>query len=336
MYQFTTQTVLNDLTGVTVANNRLVVPGVGTFKKDKIVSIYKAPYKAAVKEVAKVTVPTLTSGAAVRLELDIRLSQNANSEYAHYFIHFGKPVVLEIIATGTAATDAGLFVTALTNWKNRYGHSYVTATASGADITLTATDPYQRIHSVKVLQEGASNNTLIQPIFTDVTAGTFAVTTPGFNGFGDDAYMIRSVQVPTIDNKRAFGLNEKERPVLGGNYTQYTLRYKTDEEATDGIVYGFDSVTTHVFFVKASLVSTMETELDKLSLTGGYKLSATIATTGITAVAHAVGPVTYKSSNTAVATIATDGTATKVANGDVVLSVTDSVGNTVSEEVTYV
>ena len=350
MYQFSTQTIINsnlDSNGTTAkykgSSTQLNVTRVGTFKKDKIVSIYKRPYTAGVKEVAQVTIPTVTAGKVVRVEANVRLEQSTNSEYANSFLWFQKPVVIEVIASGTAATDATALKNQLNALKDRFGFSYITATTSGANLILTATDNNQRFNSVKVLKELASYNSIIQPEYEDVTAGTFTVTTKGKLGFGDDEFMIKSIQVPTYENTRHFGISQEERPVLGGNYTQYTLRYSGTKDGQDGIVSGATFVTTHVFYVKSDLVSGFETELAKLGLTSGYKLNAATSTGSAVTLSTAgdetdqiewsgaIGTVTFASDQPTRATVNSTGlvtTAGVTGTGDVVITLTDSVGQT--------
>lgn len=354
MYQFTTTTIINsskDSNGTTDkytgTSTALNVTRVGKFLKDNIVSIYKRPYAAGVKEIAQVTIPTVTSGKVIRVTADIRLSQSTNSEYANYKLYFAKPVEVEVIATGTAATDATAIKNQFNELLGRFGFAYVTATTNSANLILTATDNYQRINSIKVEKELASYNSVIQPEYEDITAGTFSVTTAGKVGFGDDAYMIGSIMFPTYENTRHFGTNKEERPILGGNYTQYTLRYKV-AKTDDGIVAPGDSITTHVFYVKSDLVSGFESAIASVGLTVPATMQAVYtATDGILStgadetdqivVTGAIGAVTYSTTDsTKIAVGASTGlvtTAGKTATGAAVVTVTDAVGAT--DTVTY-
>lgn len=282
MFQFTTTTILNsnlDSNGTTAKYSAdadaLTVTRVGKFLADNVVSVYKNAYVAGVKEVATIVVPATTANKVIRLEVDVRLSQSTQSEYANTYLYFKKPVVVEVIATGTIDTDGAALVAQIKNLKDKYGVSYITAAYDNGTntITLTATDNAQRFFSVKLLQEAASYNTIIQPEY-DVLQSAFTIGTAGKNGFGDDAYMIKSLMIPTQENVRYFGINAEERPILGGNYSQYTLRYKI-AKSDDGIVAGASSVTTHVFYVKSDLVSGFE---DVLITDGG--LTITDAITG--------------------------------------------------------
>ena len=354
MYQFTTTTILNsqlDSNGTsakyTGTSAGLNVTRVGNFKKANIVSFYKRPYQAGVKEVATITIPAIEAGYTARLEIDVRLSQQTDSEYANTYLYFKKPVVVEIIATNSATNDALSLISQINGLKDRYGFSYITATTGGAGvITLTATNNNQRFFSAKILKEVAltlNSNSIIQPEYEDVSSTTFAVSTPGIVGFGDDEYMIRSIMFPTYENSRYFGTNKEERPIIGGNYSQYTLRYSIAKDGMDGIVAGGTSITTHVFYVPAANVTTFETAISNVGLTipatfiaiktdaDGNLSTGADATDQITWSGN-VGAVTFVSDQpTRAAVGATTGlvtTADLTATGAVVITATDAVGNT--------
>ena len=269
MFQYTTTTVINsglDSNGVTPKYsgdaNAFKVTRVGTFKKDNIKSVYERAYAAPTNEVATITVPTVAAGKVIRLEVDVRLSQNTYSEYANSYLHFKKPVVVEVIAKGIEATDAAALEKQVSGLQDRFGESYIKVTASGAILTLTAKNQYQRFYNAEISEENLSPNSLVQPEYK-VVSTDFTVTIPGKVGFGDDAYMIASIMVPTIENTRAFGINQEERPVLGGNYSQFTLRYDIPKDSDDGVWAGARSITTHVFYVKSDLASAFKAEIIK-------------------------------------------------------------------------
>lgn len=347
MFNYTTTTILNSnldssgLTKVTGSATGLNVLRVNNFKKDGIVSIYKNPYTAGVKEVAKVTIPTVTAGKVIRLTVDIRLSQQTESEYANTYLYFKKPVVVEVIASGTAATDALALVNALKGLKTEFGFNYLTPTlVNTADIQVTAINNNQRFFSMVVESDKSSPNSLIQPEYDNITGTTFSVTTAGKIGFGDDEYMVRSIMLPTYENTRYFGINKEERPVLGGNYTQYTLRYSIakDVDYNLGIVgMGDRSITNHVFYVKSDVVAAFEAAIANVGLTIPALLTYTVAdnslanaATTTSVVLGAVGPVVFSITSGTSATVnATTGviTADATTDGATVVRATDAVGN---------
>lgn len=356
MYQFTTTTILNSqldsnettakYTGSAAGLN---VTRVNFFKKDNIVSIYKRGYQAGVKEVAKLTVQTSTLKLVNRLTVEVRLSQNTDSEYANFSIDFKKPIVIEILSTGNATNDATEFAKQINALKTRFGFGYIKATSSGADLSLTATNNYQRFYAVYQEEEVASTNSIILPEYKvlagGILNGTSAVnnvvlTTLGKTGFGDDEHMIKSVMFPTYENSRFFGTNKEERPIIGGNYSEYVLRYKMEKNGTDGILAGGTSITTHVFWVPSVNVASFETEIGKIGLTiallnaSATDVSLAVASTDQIVVTGAIGPVTYSSNLPAKATVSSTGLVTGVATAAaVIITVTDGVGNT--STVTY-
>lgn len=359
MYQFTTTTILNsqlDSNGSTAkyagTAQGLNVTRVNFFKKAGIVSVYKKAYSAGVKEVASITIAASTSGLVNRLEVDVRLSQQTNSEYANTYLYFKKPVVVEVLSSGVAATDATALITQINGLKDRFGFSYITATSGGSGIiTLTATDNNQRFFSIKQTEEVAltlNSNSIIQPEYTVKATGT--VTTAGLVGFGDDDFMVRSIMFPTYENSRYFGTNKEERPIIGGNYSQYTLRYKIQKDSADGILAEGNSITTHVFYVPAANVTTFETAITNTGLSilasspgaGAFQLTTNDNlivvgdTTTITPVG-ALGAVTFASGTTATATVvAGTGVVTGVAAGTTVITATDATGATGTITITVI
>lgn len=342
MFQFTTTTIINsnlDSNGVTAkfaaTSTKLDVTRVGSFKKANTVSIYKRAYQAGVKEIAQITMPSATEGDVIRLEIWLKLSQQTNSEFANTYLEFQKPVVVEVLYATSAIVTATALVTELNKLRDRFGYTYVTATNAGgssATITLTVKDDNQRFKSVIISNQDLTPNSIIQPEYTTLATGS--VTTPGKLGFGDDNWMVRSITLPTAENTRYFGINKEERPIIGGNYSQYTLRYSIDKDGTDGIVGNGKSVTTHVFYVLSTLVSAFESALATFGIsylpviTGSTTL--TNSTTSTYVASNAIGAVTWATETalTGCSINATTGVVTTgVTDGTYVISATDSVGN---------
>jgi hypothetical protein len=357
MFQFTETTVVNTMTdssglpkyAASTDKSTFIARRVGNFKVANIVNgiVYKNPYSQGILEVATVTIPTVTAGLVVRLYIDVRLEKQTESDYASTHLYFGKPIVVEVIATGTASTDAAALVAQLNNLKTEFGVQDVLASvpSNGTTITFTATTSNQRFYNIQVLAENtnvAYPNSMVQPQYTDVTGGTFSVTTHGSVGFGDDLYMVSSIMLPTMDNTRYFGVSSEERPIPGGNYSQYTFQYLINKDSDDGIVSGLKSLTTQVFYVSAANKDAFETVLTSLGLTlipakpgsGSLKLSATdnpfvVGTNSTVSALDAVGTVTYTSGTPAVVTInANTGVATAQAVGTATITATDSTNAT--------
>jgi hypothetical protein len=280
MYQFTTTNIINsnlDSNGVTPkyvgTSAAFKVARVGTFyahgpMMGGIIGAYKRPYSAGVLEVAEVVVPTVAAGLVIKIEVEVGLHDQTLAEYASTHLDFRKPVVLEIISSGTAATDAAKLVLELNKLKDRFDKIYFKSAVDGTTpekIVFTAIDDNQTFNSVKLFKQDPSIviNSMYEPALIEITDGTFAVTTEGKTAFGDTQWMHSHITMQTLENNDPFGISMDERPVIGGKYTQFTIEYLADKDHADGITKGLDvSKTTHVFYVLDALVSDFENELD--------------------------------------------------------------------------
>lgn len=268
MYQFTTTSVINnnlDSSGkpkyIGDASG-LHVKRVGKFKTAGIVdsTVWKNAYRAGVLETAGLTIPALTVGETLRLYVSVKLEQNAFSSYAvSNSQDFKSDINIEVISTGVAADDATALVAAYSKTVTTYeGSPKLNVSNVGALITIEASNLYQRFDVVEAQVETANGNSIASPTYVEVATG---VVTPGVAAFGSDEYMLRTIKIPTLDNTRQWGVDTDGRPIIGGNYSQYTLRYSIEKDGTDGIRGGGQSITTHVFFIPAALVADWEAEL---------------------------------------------------------------------------
>lgn len=346
MYQFTTTNVINsnlDSNGTTAkyagTATQFAVTRVNTFKKANITSVYKRPYKAGAKEVATIVLPTTTAGKTLRLSVNVKLSQDTNTEYANFYIQFQKPVIVEVVATGTVDTDGAALVSALNKMKDRFGTSYITATyTAGSDtITLTATENSQRFGAIEISEEAASTNSIIQPEYT-ILEDQFTITTAGNNGFGTDEYMVKAIRLQTLDNYRPFGIAREELPILGGNYTQYTIKYAVVNTWDLGIISGSTSITEHVFYVNSTYQAAFEDELEKtfpgiitvggagtILISGDEVLDLSAGETTTLTAANYTGTITWSSGTAGTATInSSTGVVTAVAAGTTTITATDT------------
>lgn len=272
MFHYTTQTVINSKHALDVFGkpkldhegkevprfvgtaDAFTVTGTGTYKKDNIEAVYKRAFTKGEREVAKINVPAKDAGTILRLTVVVKLQENTQSDYVNFSYDFKQPLTVEVTATGTVAKDATALANTLNKMKVEYGRSLFVASASGADLTLTVRYPEQHFESI-VLEEVTPD--AFAPVITTLPTGL--VITPGHIGFGDDAWMLRAVELPSYENSRHFRPMKDEKPILGGKYSQYTLKYKV--EIGEGMgVWGASnvSITNHVFWVKSDLVDAFE------------------------------------------------------------------------------
>ena len=285
MFQFTTTNVINSDKDLTtgkalyeVKNDTLVVKRVANFKKEHIAAIYKA--EAVDPENAKVTINlagvSATAGDVLRLSIYVGLSQaSQDSRYSNDMIYKGKPFSVDFVWQDTAANSAKKLVETIKKYSLLvYGEKLLTASNSGAFITIEATNEYQRFRRVDLEKFDKATNeypysgkyTVIKSLsnLASKTSTQLNGTTEGFfagkEGFGTYSFLLHNLRLPTSARTRAFGINQDETPIVGAKYNQYTIHYCANRGVLGLNAVGdtVKSVTTHVFYVKSDLASAFE------------------------------------------------------------------------------
>ena len=106
MYQFTKETIVNTNIVSAIAGKEFKVTKGGKFKTAEVVSCFKAPYIAPVKEklVATITTtPTLTK--IYRLVVDLKKVDSYTSDYANDMSYNALNKIYEVTGIGTNATN---------------------------------------------------------------------------------------------------------------------------------------------------------------------------------------------------------------------------------------
>lgn len=362
MFQFTTETIINsnlDSNGVSTkfsgANNTLSVLRVGNFKKSEVVSVYKRPYSAAVNETLVETISgTVDATKTYRLVVELMLQGLASSDFADHTSFNHKNIFIEVSGVATAADLATAFKTKLANQNLMTGFNFITLTNSGAAMTFTATNSYIRFKTIQIQEllagtgstitgnmlTGYDNWTLYFDLLTDPTSWT-----KGVEGFGTVAWITKNLRLPTYENVRFAGLALEERPIPGGQYTQYSIRVSNSRTGIGLSAVGqqVTSITDHIFYVESGQVSAWETALSNAGLTllnavatsGNELILSTPRTTVFVGepitltLEGAVGEVTYVAGDTHV-TIADEhiGVAVAATAGTVTVTATDALGKT--------
>lgn len=271
MFQFTTQTIINDLILQDIEGNPLVdgsgnnvlrfykdgtkieILGVGTLQKKYIESVYHREAKERSLETATLTISNtgVSVGDVVRVTITPSLSGKQDAEYVNSSLTFKHPQVIDFkvadvskIAEEAAAVLKGL--------RTEFGKSMFIATGSGNVLTVKAKDAYQRLRELKAEKVEELTSHLMVPKL--ISLGTAAVTVVGKVGFGDYAWMVRNVTLPTTQNRSFFGIKQDERPIEGAMYDQITIRYVSPTGQDD--VWNGDkkSVVTHVLWIKSDII----------------------------------------------------------------------------------
>ena len=277
MFQFTTTTIINSNQAVDAQGNDLLdnegakltkfagdadklrVFGTGIFKAENIKSVYKRASSAGKRGVYEIVIPGAAANTLLRLEVNVKLHGRIQSDYTSYNGDFSKPAVIDIISSGTPADDAEEFARLYNKLKTEYGYNMFTAEAAGEILTLTARENGQLL-SAELFEVAELDKNLV-PVITSLAKST--VTVSGKKGFGDTAYMLQSIAIPTYENTRHFGILKDERPIVGAAYTQFTLKYEVLSGEDDIWNSAKKATTTHVFWVIDSLADDFEAEVNK-------------------------------------------------------------------------
>ena len=242
--------------------------------KAGITKIKKTPYSAAVK--TKVTfdlsAANFVANNYYRLELFVRLNDNAQSDYSNSLVFKEKPVYFEFQAPNTAfdATETAALVAAFNTDQARYGHPVLKASAiSNTTLVIEGITEFQTIVDAYIAKwESATTLDSYKGDFTRMTAPAGTIT-KGKVAFGSYEWILRNLRLPTMENRRFTSPNELEMPVPGVTYNQYTIYYKKDRGILGGAAVGqvTSSETCHVFYVNTALTTGYCTVLDNLVLT---------------------------------------------------------------------
>lgn len=311
MFNFTTQTVYN---AINVANT----PAAATKDTNVIINaagprgpelrIGNTRFNAAnvldiqVKKFTPESLATVTFDLATvadlldevpgiyRFAIYVGLSMNnQDALYANDFVYKGKPLYVEFLiknATPTADDAARVVSNTKKFMLMTMGENILNVSASGTEVTFTATNGYQILKAVILQKYDEKAKTVDccsnQGEFVDVITGVPAIftrdndgyivagetymdaegnavspgddqvlITPGAEAFGDYNWIIHNLRLPTLANTNFWSTTKNEMPVVGGQYDQIIVRMCKERDGIAGGALGMrvTTVTTHVFYV---------------------------------------------------------------------------------------
>ena len=300
MFQFTTTTVINsdrDSSGKpmwTANDNSFYVKRVNEFKKDNITVVYKAvPVEPKLASIAidLDAVTGVKTGDNLRINIYIGLSEGSNDPiYANDFYFKGRPMTFDFTWMGSADKTAEALKKTIRKYQlNIYGEKMVDVKVEDSVITLTATTEYQRFRraALELLDAEAWNNMGEYKEIDDAVT----VISEGQEGFGTYSWILHNLRIPTTAHTDAWSINQKEMPIPGAKYTQFTLHYCVDRGTLglNAVGHQVTSATTHVFYVKEDLVSSFESALKSV---GGITVKEVTIPTSTTSKVDAEEEVT--------------------------------------------
>lgn len=283
MFEYSKEQIFNSATDAfsgrsvftKVGDNTLKVYRYGDFDvnfiKDK--TIYKTTASDPVKEIAEVTIPTVTFGTGetskeLRFHLITQLSGSYNSEYANNASIFPfKPfdISITVTSTDTPTTIAKTFADLINEQSAYYGNLRFSVVANAAKITITANNEFQRFKTIEIQQlknfeiAALGNYYPKNPVYEVIATGS--VTTQGKEGFGTYWTMLKNVQIQTSLRTDIFAQdNDDSRIVSGAKYNQYVIRYRHPRDITGMGAVGQElvSVTEFVLWINQDIADTFE------------------------------------------------------------------------------
>lgn len=238
----------DELTDLPDDKKKFVVTDGPDFYADECTEIFVAPFKEEVADKVKITLDGLDETLIYRLVFYIRSVGNADPRFANDFVFKGMPIMVEF--TGDAkAKDV-----------KRIAEKHILAVYGEKILTFNATDDttleveggngYQRFHYV-ALEAWMEDDTIEGGAYETVQNYTEDVEI-GCEGYGTYAQVLKDLRLPTGDNFTWNSLNASEMPILGGEYTQITVRLCKDLVNFPGGIGVHNpqkSITNHVFFI---------------------------------------------------------------------------------------
>lgn len=295
MFNFQKEVVLNSLDKVEVItpkngglgtptiDKKLRIHGGGEYRDKYIVDhkIYKT--KAISGNLFKLEIDfdqagdLATGGAHVQFLIELGLDNDYRGDYGSALWYFRKPLLVDVMLTGTPATDVIKLADAL-NAAIPVEYKFVTVSTSSNKVIVEGVDSYQKVRKVIVSKfvcedrcAGSSEEVELPYDYNmaELVAATGFITyTPNSVEFGTYEYLIHNLRLPTYENLRFTSPNEVEMPIKGAKYTQYSFAYSVPRVGFGGLsVAGqaVQSTTLHTFYVLESLAETFETKLAELN-----------------------------------------------------------------------
>lgn len=247
-----------------INSNRLV------FTEDTLKEAYVRKGDYGQLEEATVSA-TVSSDKTYQLVIWVKLAQaSVDSLYANDFVIKGKPLTIEV--DGATLSNNAKFQKFMKKYQlAMYDGEMVKVVVSGNNITVKATNIYQRFQKVELSEW---DDTVVDPLNTKwkhVAGGSrdeveSLITTHGREDFGTYHQLTKDMVLPTSEHL-AWGANQAdERPVPGVLYDQYTLHMCAPRQHTGlgAVGEAIESKTTHVFYVAKSVSTTFAAKVTEI------------------------------------------------------------------------
>ena len=140
-------------------------------------------------------------------------------------------------------------------------------TSKDGVLTIEGTHEHQRLQRIAILVEDTDSALHEEKVVTEYVknrkenATGITLERVGVNGFGTYSQLTKDLRLPTAAHTHWTSVTQEERPVVGEVYTQYIISYyapSTSNPSFTAVGNRSMSETTHVFWVKSTLVEGWE------------------------------------------------------------------------------
>ena len=268
MFNYIHESIINSANNIHKDKDgkRVCIKRVGEYVVANIVGkIMKTVGNAGVPGKASFDIPEVAAGNLLRITMFISTPKDAFAEFAMpFWQEFGRPFVIETAAKSADAVVDAIRLSLNTGGKyfkveNKHTDSPDEGTTPAKDtITITLSDSF--------LDFGELNVDVITPqadgADEKIVKSAEVSITHSVHEFATATWIRENLRFPSGPNMRYTPLYADEAPIAGETYTQYSLQYKVEKAAPgglSGVNQLVSSITTHVFYVHSSAVSTFET-----------------------------------------------------------------------------
>lgn len=306
MFNWTTTTIINKLPHIaSEKGGKALRIGNKLFEKRWVESIRKAEghehelceaqvdlgaVKTAIDAIAADKRPTVA-----RLYIYVGLEGSEESIYANDWYRKGMPLSVSF-AVGAAADMAEAIVDTVDKF-NVFTKvkKVLDVTSKTNTLTIKGTHEHQRLQKIAILVGDGDiigeERSLLTPwelsecryetvkgVEAQYEAKTgVKLVNPGVNGFGTYSQLTKDLMLPTAAHTHWTSVTKDERPVIGEVYTQYIITYYAPSTANPSFTAVGNrsmSETTHVFWVKSTLVEDWEDAIAVIDPDGDKLTSA--------------------------------------------------------------
>lgn len=265
MFNYTKETIINDIANVSVNDKILSVKRCGNYDMDKIVDKKIHKTEGEVGSLASITIDPakFTTDGTVDYRQFAIFVKSPTQSFAEFAMsdwkEFGKPILIE-----SAAQDADKLVEAFKLAEPLESFFSVEKSESNK-VKITFKESWMAVDKVEIFEHIIASDKMV---YISDTADLVTIS-PNKVEFATARWLTENLRLPSLPNVRYTHLYADESPIYGKLYTQYAFEYLVERTAPggmSGVGQKVDSITTHVFYVLSEKATEFEGKIgDKVT-----------------------------------------------------------------------